>query len=176
MKTMIDLFGLEVSGATIEGMHRYNLWRVWEPEKSRVLFVMLNPSLADAETDDPTIRRCIDFAKRWGYGSLEVVNLFSFRATFPEDLFRAERPNDEKNDGYIRQAVERADFTVIAWGAHGNYLDRDKRVLPLLRDPHCLGLTQHGQPRHPLYITAAFPPAPYYDTLELNRKHGFIRE
>ncbi len=134
------------------GTYRYSLIRTWEPSLPHVCFVMLNPSVADAERDDPTIRRCLGFARMWGYGSLEVVNLFAFCATRPTILFRATDPIGSANDHYIREAVVHASLVVAAWGNHGSRQGRTAEVLPLLRSPYCLGVTAVGQPCHPLYL------------------------
>ena len=131
--------------------YRYALWRCWNPEAATVVFIMLNPSTADAASDDPTIRRCCGFAKAWGYGSVEIVNLFAFRATLPRDLRRSAQPVGNENDRYILEAVEAAAKIVVAWG---NWLGRDRSLLSLLATTplHCLGINQSGQPRHPLYV------------------------
>ena len=118
------------------------------------MFVMLNPSTADAWRDDPTIARCKGFAERWGYARLEVVNLFALRATHPADLKRLARTHDvigPRNDAVLRRACRRADRVVAAWGAHGDLLGRADEVRAML--PHvpwqCLGTTKDGHPRHP---------------------------
>lgn len=118
---------------------------------------MLNPSTADARTDDPTIRRCMDFARRWGYAQLRVVNLFALRATDPRALGRvrpAGRAVGPRNDTVLRREVRKADTVVAAWGAHGTLHDRAARVRALLPEARwlCLGTTKAGQPRHPLRL------------------------
>jgi len=146
-----------------DDLYRYNLVRDWadDPESRGMLFVMLNPSTADAVEDDPTIRRCINFAKREGCGYLEVVNLFAFRATDPKDMKEAADPVGVENDMVIRQALADADVVVCAWGAHGTFQDRDKEVVDIIRDSGhdamALGFTKDGLPRHPLYIKADAP-------------------
>ena len=156
-------------GAVLSRDHAYR-WRLTrvlsEFEITRCLFVMLNPSTADAESNDPTIRRCMGYAARWGYGDLEVVNLFGLRATNPRELLRHRDPIGERNDEYILEGVEGAMETggivVCAWGARGGYLGRDAAVLLLIRStggvPYCLGLTRDGHPRHPLYMPARAQP------------------
>ncbi len=116
---------------------------------------MLNPSTADAAADDPTIRRCIGFARAWGFGALEVVNLFAYRATRPADLFAADDPVGPRNDRFVRAAARSAAMVVAAWGVHGTRRGRDADVLATLRilgSVHCLGTTKRGQPRHPLFV------------------------
>src|SRR5580765_5070589 len=108
-----------IGGATIspDGKYRYLLSREYEDGMfGTVLFVMLNPSTADATKDDATIRRCVGFTKRWGYSTLEVVNLFAFRATHPRDLWKADDPVGPDNDVTISDAVRRAQLIVAAWG------------------------------------------------------------
>jgi len=118
------------------------------------LFVMLNPSTADALKDDPTIRRCMKFAKRWGYEEMRAVNLFAFRSPHPKDLKDTDAPMGVLNDTYLRVQATVADRVVCAWG-NGNPLDITEQVeklrgiLPLERTV-CLGCTQSGQPKHPL--------------------------
>ena len=120
-----------------------------------VLFVMLNPSTADAETDDPTIRRCAGFARRWGFRELAVANLFALRATNPRELWRASDPVGPENDQHLVEMSSRADAVIAAWGAHGVYRNREQHVLRLLNGTvEYLGLTKQGHPRHPLYLRA----------------------
>ncbi len=135
------------------GAFRYRLWRRWDPSGPVVAFVGLNPSTADADQDDPTIRRCLGFARRWGFGALEVVNLFAWRATRPQDLRRAVDPVGPENDAVLKRTARDADRVVACWGVHGAWRQRDTEVLAWLPGPlHCLGRTQGGQPRHPLYL------------------------
>lgn len=154
-------------GATIDpsNRYRYALQREWDPDAPRVAFVMLNPSTADATQDDPTIRRCIGFARSWGYGALEVVNLFAYRTTDPEALRRVPDPVGPENDRYILRARHRARETLVAWGNRGVLLGRDRAVLRLLLRGkgavRCLGLTQAGHPRHPLYVRGDTIPVPF---------------
>jgi len=124
---------------------------------------MLNPSTADAEINDPTIRRCLDFAQTWGYGSLEVVNLFGLRATQPQRLRDAADPVGSDCDRYIQTAVEPADRVIVAWGNWGSWQGRDQIVLSWI-DPsrcYCLGVNQSGQPSHPLYLKRSSQPVRY---------------
>ena len=117
---------------------------------------MLNPSTADALIDDPTIRRCIDFAQRWSFGSLTVVNLFAYRSPSPQDVMLANDPVGPECDGYLLQAAAQSTCLLAAWGKHGRYLGRDRAVRELLiaysSRFSCLNLNQDGSPKHPLYI------------------------
>jgi hypothetical protein len=125
-----------------------------------VVFVGLNPSTADESLDDPTTRRCVGFARAWGYARLELVNLFAYRATRPASLITAVDPVGPLNLDAVRAAVDRAAFVVCAWGNHGLGPAADA-VLELVRGPHCLGLTARGAPRHPLYVRASARPRPF---------------
>lgn len=143
-------------GQLADGPYRYLLWRRWADADS-VLFVMLNPSTADATRDDPTIRRCHRLARAWGFGAVEIANLFAFRATDPRDLARAEAPVGPDNDAILVDAAGRAAAVVVAWGVHGALGGRDVAVHRLLRRALrrpllCLGTTRSGAPRHPLYL------------------------
>lgn len=135
------------------GRYRYRLARSWRRGR-RVAFVMLNPNNADATRDDPTIRRCVGYARRWGFAALDVVNLFALRARHPRDLRRAEDPVGPDNDRHLRAAIRRADLVVCAWGATPLARERAASVLGLLRGARlrCLGRTKGGAPRHPLYL------------------------
>jgi hypothetical protein len=143
------------------GCYRYTLWRVWNQHAPKMAFVMLNPSTADATSDDATICRCVRFAQTWGYGSLEVVNLFALKATNPRELKQAIDPIGQECDRYLLDAVKQVDRVVIAWGNWGSLHQRDQAVLALLA-PHislyCLGMNRSGQPRHPLYLPKSTVP------------------
>jgi hypothetical protein len=134
--------------------YRYSLWRSWEDRGNRVVFVSLNPSQANEVDDDPTIRRCIGFARDWGYRSVEIVNLFAYCATKVSTLRKARDPIGSENDLYIRQAAERADMLIYAWGNWGSLRGRNLEVQSLLQEFNsgCLGLTGRGNPKHPLYL------------------------
>ncbi len=134
--------------------YRYTLSRAWDETAPAMTFVLLNPSTADATHDDPTLRRCIGFARRWGYGSLTVVNLFALRATNPRALRAADAPVGAENDAHIIAACEGAARIVCGWGNHGILHARDIAVCGLLLDfpLWCLGTTKQSQPKHPLYV------------------------
>ncbi|PRY29784.1 hypothetical protein CLV58_12546 [Spirosoma oryzae] len=142
------------------GTYRYHLSRSWGNNSGRsVLFVMLNPSTADASIDDPTIRRCIRFAQDWGYDSMSVVNLFALRSTDPGQLKKHDNPIGEENEDWIKFFFYNTDTVVFAWGAHGKLNDRDKQVIAIAEHcnvtPYCFSKTKDGQPKHPLYIAAS---------------------
>lgn len=125
-------------------------------EPQSVMFIMLNPSTADGNVDDPTIRRCVGFAKAWQYEAISVVNLFAYRATKPKDLFAAgDAIHGPRNQEVIEHAACRAGLIIAAWGAHGNYGEQDEVVRGWLHDRpiYALGVTKDGHPRHPLYLS-----------------------
>lgn len=138
------------------GTWRYTLERCWDYDLPRALFVLLNSSDADAVHDDPTNRRGMGFARRWGYGSVVFVNLFAFQTKDPRKMKRAEDPVGPENDDWIVTHVLTSDLVVLAWGNDGEHRGRDKAVLELLRgyDCHTLGTNKGGQPKHPLYLRA----------------------
>ena len=146
----------------LTGAYRYLLFRSWTRHLPHVCSCMLNPSTAGSTADDPTIRRCIAFAKSWGCGSLSVINLFAFRATSPKELKLAADPVGLWNFCFIYLVSQQASMTVAAWGTHGTQLHQDLQVLPLLKNPMCLGRTKSGHPKHPLYVSGDTLPSPFH--------------
>jgi hypothetical protein len=145
-----------------DGDYRYRLWRTWDDEKPTVAFIMLNPSTADATTDDPTIRRCIGYAEDWGYGTLVVGNLFALRSTDPGELSDHSDPVGPDNDEHLLAICDEAKQIIAAWGTHGSLRDRGRTVAHLLdADLYALDTTQDGQPTHPLYQPADRDPQPF---------------
>ncbi|MDX1803927.1 MAG: DUF1643 domain-containing protein [Alcanivorax sp.] len=132
--------------------YRYALWRHWGCGDDFMLLVGLNPSTADHRQDDPTIRRCIGFARDWGYSGLCVANLFAFRATYPKDLFAADEPVGPKNDQWLRRLSRQADLVVAAWGNLGHHLDRARQVSRQLPEMQAIRVNRSGDPAHPLYL------------------------
>ncbi len=131
--------------------YRYALSRSWDEKKKIVLFIGLNPSTADEKKDDPTIRRCINYAQNWGFGGLQVANLFAYRATKPAELKNVENPVGDDNDKHLIKLSKMADLTVAAWGNEGSLFSRDKQVIKLIPNLMCLKINKSGQPAHPLY-------------------------
>lgn len=166
---MMDLFSHFDSGATFSECrrYRYHLWRTWGEPGNRVAFIGLNPSTADEEADDPTIRKCIGFAKRWGFGAMDMVNLFAWRTTKPIGLKQTGDPVGPANDEAIRRVCFQATRVVLAWGSHAPVSDliaMRLHALPLGRDLGCFsfGRNADGQPKHPLML-------PYSTKLEAIR-------
>lgn len=144
--------------------YRYRLDRMLLPGRSICVFIMLNPSTADGMKDDPTIRRCTGFARRWGFSILSVFNLFAWRTADPDELAAVADPAGPDNEETIHHALlmmkmqeKDAPFRVVcAWGNRGAVGGRDMRMAELLDSldipAWCLGTTDTGQPRHPLYV------------------------
>lgn len=143
--------------------YRYSLTREWSNGRT-VAVIGLNPSTADSTIDDPTVRRCVGFAYSWGFARLVIVNLFAYRSRHPERLASVDDPIGPMNDRCLRRVVEIADLTLVAWGNRGGFLDRDRALLAWLPEPHCLGVTSQGFPRHPLYVPASAEPIPFRRT------------
>jgi len=128
---------------------------------------MLNPSTADDKVLDPTVRRCLGFAMRWGYGRMEILNLFSLRSTDPAALYSCPEPIGWRNDVAITRACERVGRLVVAaWGSHGRHLSRGETVVNIVtkvcrKDLHCLKITSGGFPGHPLYLKGNLSPSVY---------------
>lgn len=154
---------------------RYTLWREWpaptpdmlftpDPHLAYypgqhhqfVMFIGLNPSVADETKDDPTIRRCIGFAQSWGFGALCMTNLFAYRSTDPDVMKNNTAHIGPANDTWLLKAAKEATLIIAAWGKHGRHADREARVLKMFFDCkvklHCLRYNQDGTPEHPLYI------------------------
>ena len=142
--------------------YRYVLRRVTGFGSLTCLFICLNPSTADEHIDDPTVRRCIGFAKRWGFGNLVVCNLFAYRATSPADMKAQADPVGPENDAMILVQAQSANRVICAWGNDGLYHARWLHVVGPLFDKsvelHHLGQTLAGQPKHPLYLKADTEP------------------
>jgi hypothetical protein len=162
----MDLFGTntivdkKMAVMSDDHIYRYMLGRTWDESKPSVLFIMLNPSTADDRLDDPTIRRCIGYAKKWGYGSLYVGNLFAMRATNPKELLTAENPTGEtvkENRKYLDEMIDKCSLVICAWG---NAPIESETKLPLFKNEkfHHLGLTKDGNPKHPLYLKKNLKP------------------
>lgn len=144
--------------AVIEGPYRYELTRQWDDSLPNLEWIMLNPSTATADEDDPTIRRCIDFAIRWDFGGIVVHNVFAYRATKPADLRNA--PNGDPvgpvNRQYLQHETGRCGLitrTMAAWGASA--AAGGQWTWQRGREFYCLGRTQSGAPKHPLYVKSS---------------------
>lgn len=141
--------------------YRYELRRIWGPGCQLLAVIGLNPSTADETQDDPTIRRCIRYAKDWGLDGLVMLNLFAFRSTDPKALPKQGDAVGPLNDSCLKSVpVGERGIVLCAWGANKFAETRSQEVLKLLEDQdlHVLGLTKAGAPRHPLYMKADLKP------------------
>lgn len=162
-----NLFGLSSAVFSACRRYRYRLDRRWDDSLPPLAFGMLNPSTADHERNDPTIERCERRARTMGFGSLIVWNLFAFRATNPKALKEQNDPIGPENNKFILEAFAeckaRGGTVIAGWGTHGALRDRNSEVEYLARNMpielFCLGLTNAGHPKHPLYVPYASKPA-----------------
>lgn len=135
-----------------DGVYRYRLARRWS-DGEQVTFVMLNPSTADHTVDDPTLKKVMKLSRAWGYGGLQVVNLYAFRSPDPRDLWAATDPVGPENNEHLRAAGAEGGLMVAAWGNNA----QPERIAEVLAFPgfgelHCLAVNAGGQPKHPLYV------------------------
>lgn len=148
-----------------DGLYRYSLTRTWDRHRDRITFIMLNPSTADADKDDPSVRRCIGYARAWGYGGLIVKNLYALRSTYPEALWEAKDPVGPDNDDALAVALQWAPRIIAAWGGNAR-ADRVQAFWHMARHRlewgtvEALRLNKDGSPAHPLYLPAALEPQP----------------
>lgn len=141
--------------------YRYTLWHEWDHGDGYCQFIGLNPSTADERTLDPTIRRCVQYAKDWGYRALCMTNLFAYRATQPSDMKAAADPVGADNDHHLTTIAREAGIVIAAWGTHGTHKGRANEVVELMPPMHALKITKHGHPSHPLYLRRDARPVPY---------------
>lgn len=156
-----------IKGAIISRnkIYRYQLWRVWDDTKPKLLFIMLNPSTADSKYNDPTIIRCMNYAKDWGYGGIFVGNLFAFRHKDPKRLLKATDPIGRKNNKHLSKMRKKSKKIVCAWGHSGivkklsnKSMEHLLNIKPVL---YCLELSKDGTPKHPLYLKKTLKPQHY---------------
>jgi hypothetical protein len=141
------------------GEYRYQLSRIWDEAKPKVLFIMLNPSTADTINDDPTIRRIVKFSKSWGYGGLYVGNLYAFRSTDPKGLLSTDDPIGPDNIPHIKTLLGLSERVIYAWGNN----EREPDWLSELVDsPYCIDISKKGVPKHPLYLKGDLQPKRYF--------------
>lgn len=160
--------GTRYSGASFSecGRYRYFLFRVWDECRPGIVWIMLNPSTADENVLDPTLTRCMNYSKAWGFGAMEVVNLFALRSTDPKRLRdKAIDPVGPLNDRSIAITVHAAPMVVCAWGANEFARHRASDVARMLKsrgiDPYALRVLKSGAPAHPLYQKSDLRPVPY---------------
>lgn len=154
-KQQIDICDTWAIWGGIEKQYRYILYREWNPDLPRMVIIGLNPSAADEKHDDRTVRKCITFARREGYGSLYMLNIFAFRATNPKELITCLDPVGVGNNFYTLWVCGNISKIICAWGIHGRIFNRNKEVLKLLKYKQlfCFGMNKDGSPKHPLYLS-----------------------
>ena len=138
--------------------YRYVLWRCWDEKLPTLNFVMQNPSTADVSQDDATIRRCLGFAKDNKFGSIRVLNVFAYRATYEQALYKAPDPVGPSTESYLYRQARYPEIVVLAWGNPLARLEQHyNRVLEIFagKTLYCLGTTKSGNPKHPLYLPRA---------------------
>lgn len=152
------------------GLYRYWLKRHWEDDLVGLPVIMLNPSTADAEIDDPTIKRCMEFARREGYGGITVLNVFALRATNPEELKKVNDPNGPDNNDWLKRMMGfhelgGSKIILVAWGANKFAEPRAAQIIDMAKREGaqlvCLGTSKNGAPKHPLYIKGDQPFMPF---------------
>lgn len=145
--------------------YRYRLWRIWDDTRPPLVMLMLNPSIANVEINDPTVERCQRRAVAGGFGGLQVVNIFALVSTDPARLYAHADPVGPDNDAAILDAIKDGGMLIAAWGTHGQHVGRALFVMEMLRKagvtPYCLGTNADGSPKHPLYMKNSIEPQPY---------------
>ncbi len=133
--------------------YRYVLTREWTEGKGAVAFIGLNPSTATHEVSDPTVTRCVNYAKRWGFKEMIMLNIFALRSTDPKELYKAREPIGRENNDYIESYTEEAKLVIAGWGNHGDHRTRGREVSKIIKDLNvkCFGINKSGHPVHPLY-------------------------
>jgi len=139
------------------GHYRYE-WHYCWGEGPVCMFIGLNPSKANGFQMDPTVRRCVDNAQRWGFGALCMTNLFAWIHPDPEAMKQQPQPIGPKNDATLKRLAAKAGLVVAAWGCHGNHLQRGNAVRQMLPNLHALKVNQDGSPAHPLYLSKKLQP------------------
>jgi hypothetical protein len=149
------------------GLYRYTCYRIWKnhADPRLVMFLMLNPSQADADQLDPTLKRCVAFAQAWGFDGMCVCNLFAFRATLPADMKAAADPIGDDCDYWTLRCAEHCEMVVAGFGNDGSHLNRARAVRLLFesigKQLHYLKLNDDGSASHPLYLRADLTPKPW---------------
>lgn len=142
-------------------LYRYTLWRKWGKSSKYACFIGLNPSIADTYIDDPTLIRCVDFSKSFGYDAVCLINLFAYRATNPKNMKIANEPIGVENDDIIKLVTSHSEINIAAWGTLGIFKNRNIEVINMIKDLHYLKLTKNNHPCHPLYLKKDLTPKPF---------------
>lgn len=155
--------------------YRYVLKRQWQDGDNFCMFICLNPSTADENKDDPTVRKIINYAKRWGFDGVFVLNLFAYRSTDKSRLKYVEAPIGFYNDDYLKEYINKASQIIVAWGRDGRAVNHHwerlvKCLLP--KDVYCLGINKDGTPKHPLYLSDITERRLYKNDQKTDRNEG----
>jgi len=157
--------------------YRYALWRVWDKDMFGVMaaFIMFNPSVAGEIENDPTVRRCMSFAKRWGYSGIYIVNLFAYVTSDPADLDTVKDPIGPINDATLNELKLKGNNVdvIFAWGAKPKYIKRMKEVNRMFPHAKCIRLTKDGYPEHPLFLPGYLSPIDFEWKIEIQTKNNF---
>ena len=138
--------------------YRYALWRIWDLSRPFLMFIGLNPSTADETKDDPTIIRCINFAKSWNYGGMYVTNLFAYRSSSTKKMMIFRNPIGVENDKWIKKLSQKSSIIIAAWGNDGKHLNRSRTIEKKIPNLKCIKKNKSGQPSHPLYLSSNLKP------------------
>jgi len=130
-------------------LYRYSLTRIWDESKTKLLFILFNPSTADSRKDDPTIRRLIGFAKSWGYGGIYVGNIYAYRSTDPKEIKKVLNPIGPENMRCLLELTSKVEKVVYAWG---NHYQEPPWLRALVEQPYCISVSKKRIPKHPLYL------------------------
>lgn len=137
------------------GSYRYVLSRTWNDTKERLVFIGLNPSTADAQKEDPTIRKCLHFAHQEGFGGFDILNIYAYRTPYPQELFKAADPIGPENAVFLNTYMKRAQKVALMWGQAAHQHQMVQHFLQSYPGPwYCFGENKDGSPRHVLYIPA----------------------
>ena len=137
--------------------YRYKLWRIWDETKNKVQFIGLNPSKANESDQDPTVTRCINFAKSWGFGGMYMTNLFAYVSTDPKKLITSGEDLYINNRILLEVSLE-CEIVVFCWGCFKEAKKRAKDIIELFSEPYCMRITKTGNPEHPLYLPGNLKP------------------
>ena len=141
--------------------YRYALWRIWDEKKPIAMFIGLNPSKANEKENDPTINRCISFAKSWNFGGLYMTNLFAYCTSSPSIIKSIHDPIGKDNDMWLKIIQKKTSIIMVAWGNQGRYLNRSKKIIKLFSKLKCIKKNRTGEPSHPLYLKSNLKPKNY---------------
>ena len=164
---MGDLFNQSDNGALFseDNNYRFALWRIWDKELPMVMFIGLNPSVANHEKDDPTIRRVKSFAKAWGYGGVYMLNLFTYVTPYPVKLLGHYNDPVCMDDSYLIQYANKSEKIIFAWGSFAEARRRSEHIINLFPGAYALSVNGNGSPKHPLYVAGNTIPVLFKTTL-----------